>query len=181
MCEEDDILVDEGNSFYRDDIRRGETLQPLGIRYADAGVSGGAWGFKEGYCLMVGGDEQVYRHLSPLLESLTPREGYLYCGPTGRDNFVKMVHNGIEYGMMAAYGEGFAILKASPYGRVSNFKSIAHLWNQGSVVRSWLLELAELAFEKDPELLHIEGYVEDSGGADGRSSRPLIVPYRRRS
>ncbi len=158
-----DTLVEGGNSFYRDDIRRSAELSPLGIHYLDAGVSGGIWGLKEGYCLMLGGDRDACKKLTPILEALAPKEGYLYCGPAGAGHFVKMVHNGIEYGMMAAYGEGFEILKASPYGRDMDFEKVAHLWNQGSVVRSWLLELAESAFRKDPDLAGIEGYVEDSG------------------
>jgi 6-phosphogluconate dehydrogenase len=112
---------------------------------------------------MVGGDQDIYRHLEPILKTLAPKDGYLYCGKTGSGHFVKMIHNGIEYGMMAAYGEGFEILKASPYGKDLDFAQVAHLWNQGSVVRSWLLELAEAAFKKDKNLTSISGYVEDSG------------------
>jgi 6-phosphogluconate dehydrogenase len=129
----------------------------------DVGVSGGIWGLKIGYCLMIGGDQKIYRHLEPIFKTLAPRDGYLYCGKTGSGHFVKMIHNGIEYGMMAAYGEGFEVLKASPYGKDLNFSQVAHLWNQGSVVRSWLLELAEAAFEKDKDLSSISGYVDDSG------------------
>jgi len=163
LLAEGDIVVEGGNSFYRDDIRHAAELQTRGIHYLDAGVSGGIWGLQEGYCLMLGGQERAFATLVPILEALAPPEGYLYCGPHGAGHFVKMVHNGIEYGMMAAYGEGFEILKASPYGREMNFERIAHLWNQGSVVRSWLLELAESAFRKDPDLSSIAGYVEDSG------------------
>ncbi len=159
----DDIVVEGGNSYYRDDLRHDAELRPKGIHYLDAGVSGGIWGLQEGYCLMVGGEEPVYQRLLPVLEALAPPEGCLYCGPAGAGHFVKMVHNGIEYGMMSAYGEGFAILQASPYGRGLDFERVAHLWNQGSVVRSWLLELAEAAFRKDPALSEITGYVEDSG------------------
>ncbi len=159
-----DIIVEGGNSFYRDDIRREAELKPQGIHYLDAGVSGGIWGLQEGYCLMLGGDEAACRSLAPILEALAPNsDGHLYCGPTGAGHFVKMVHNGIEYGMMAAYGEGFEILQASPYGPNTDFEKVAHLWNQGSVVRSWLLELAEAAFAKDRDLSGIRGYVEDSG------------------
>ncbi|MDD2337295.1 MAG: decarboxylating 6-phosphogluconate dehydrogenase [Geobacteraceae bacterium] len=158
-----DCLLDGGNSFYRDDVRRKNRLEPLGIHYLDVGVSGGIWGLKEGYCLMVGGDHDDYSRLEPLFRTLAPEEGYLYCGETGAGHFVKMVHNGIEYGMMAAYGEGFSILKASPYGQAVDPAAVAHLWNRGSVVRSWLLELAEEAFRKDPNLKSIQGYVEDSG------------------
>jgi 6-phosphogluconate dehydrogenase len=158
-----DILIDGGNSFYKDDLRRAEQLKPTGIHYMDVGVSGGIWGLKEGYCLMAGGNEADFKHVEPLLKTLAPREGYLYCGPTGAGHFVKMVHNGIEYGLMEAYGEGFSLLNASPYGQSLDFSKIAHLWNQGSVVRSWLLELLEPAFKKDPRLSDIRGYVEDSG------------------
>lgn len=158
-----DVLVDGGNTFYKDDVRRAETLAPRRIHYVDAGVSGGIWGLKVGYCLMVGGDEADFRHIEPILQTLAPTDGYLYCGPTGAGHFVKMVHNGIEYALMEAYGEGFEILKASPYGEHLHLGRVAHLWNQGSVVRSWLLELLESAFEKDPGLSGIQGYVEDSG------------------
>ena len=112
---------------------------------------------------MVGGAEEDFARIEPLLKTLAPEDGYLYCGPTGSGHFVKMVHNGIEYGMMEAYGEGFEMLKASPYGDQLNFQAVAHLWNQGSVIRSWLLELLELAFGEDPDLSGIKGYVEDSG------------------
>lgn len=163
LLEKGDIIIDGGNSFYRDDIRRDKELRPLGLQYADAGVSGGIWGLKIGYCLMIGGSTKVFKHLDPLFKTLAPKDGYLYCGPVGAGHFVKMVHNGIEYGMMSAYGEGFEILKSSIYGERMEFGKVAHLWNQGSVVRSWLLELAESAFKKDKRLDHIEAYVEDSG------------------
>ena len=135
---EGDILVDGGNSYYKEDIRREQELKPFGIHYLDVGVSGGIWGLQIGYCLMVGGDRNIYERLQPVFKTLAPKEGYLYCGKTGSGHFVKMIHNGIEYGMMAAYGEGFEILKASPYGEGLEFAQVAHLWNQGSVVRSWL-------------------------------------------
>lgn len=158
-----DILVDGSNGFYKDDIRRAERLKPKGIHYMDAGVSGGIWGLKMGYCIMVGGDESDFKAIEPLLKSLAAEEGYLYCGPVGAGHFVKMVHNGIEYAMMEAYGEGFELLKASPYGKGLDFAKIAHLWNRGSVIRSWLLELLETIFQQDPDLSSIKGYVEDSG------------------
>lgn len=158
-----DITVDGGNSKFRDDIRRAEELKKSGVHYVDAGISGGIWGLQVGYCSMIGGDEADFRHIEPLLETLAPKDGYLYCGPTGSGHFVKMVHNGIEYAIMEAYGEGFELLKASPYGDGLNMQAVAHLWNQGSVIRSWLLELLESAFEKDPDLASIKGYVEDSG------------------
>lgn len=158
-----DIIVDGGNSFYKDDIRHDELLRPEGIHYLDAGVSGGIWGLRNGYCLMIGGQEEAFRRLVPVFEALAPRDGYLYCGPVGAGHFVKMVHNGIEYGMMSAYGEGFDILNASPYGNSVDFSAVAHLWNRGSVIRSWLLELVEEVFKTDGKLEKIEGFVEDSG------------------
>ena len=158
-----DILVDGGNSYYQDDLRRAERVKPKRIHYMDVGVSGGIWGLREGYCLMAGGDQTDFNTIEPLLQTLAPRNGYLYCGPTGAGHFVKMVHNGIEYGMMQAYGEGFSLLNASPYSSSLDFSKVAHLWNQGSVVRSWLLELLETAFGKDPRLSEIAGVVEDSG------------------
>jgi 6-phosphogluconate dehydrogenase len=158
-----DLLVDGGNTYYKDDLRRAEKLKPKGIHYVDAGVSGGIWGLKEGYCLMIGGEKTAFKQIEPLLETLAPKDGYLYCGPTGAGHFVKMVHNGIEYGLMQAYGEGFSLLNASPYNEFLDFSHLAHLWNQGSVVRSWLLELLESAFAKDRRLSEITGYVEDSG------------------
>jgi len=158
-----DIIVDGGNTNFRDDICRAEELKKSGIHYIDAGISGGIWGLQVGYCTMIGGDEVDFKHIEPLLETLAPKDGYLYCGSTGSGHFVKMVHNGIEYATMEAYGEGFEMLKASPYGGDLNMQAVAHLWNQGSVIRSWLLELLESAFEKDPELSGIKGYVEDSG------------------
>jgi 6-phosphogluconate dehydrogenase len=158
-----DIIIDGGNSYYKDAIRREKQLKPSGIHFMDAGVSGGIWGLKVGYCLMTGGDKKVFKRVEPLLRTLAPKDGYLHCGSVGAGHFVKMVHNGIEYGMMSAYGEGFEILQSSPYGDTMDFSKIAHLWNQGSVVRSWLLELAESAFKKDKKLSFLEAYVEDSG------------------
>ncbi|KPK21469.1 MAG: 6-phosphogluconate dehydrogenase [Nitrospira bacterium SG8_3] len=158
-----DIVVDGGNTYYKDDLRRSETLAEKGIQFMDAGVSGGIWGLEKGYCMMVGGKKEVFQRLEPIFKTLAPEEGYLYCGDVGAGHFVKMVHNGIEYGMMQAYGEGFEILEASPYASSINHGDIAHLWNRGSVVRSWLLELAEAAFRKNEKLSDILGYVEDSG------------------
>jgi 6-phosphogluconate dehydrogenase len=129
----------------------------------DVGVSGGIWGLKVGYCLMIGGSKEIYQRLEPIFRTLAPEDGYLYCGDSGAGHFVKMVHNGIEYGMMQAYAEGFDILESSPYSESLEYDKVAHLWNQGSVIRSWLLELAEAAFAKDGKLLDIKGYVEDSG------------------
>ena len=158
-----DIIIDGGNTYYKDDIRRAELLVEKNIRFMDVGVSGGIWGLKIGYCMMIGGEKDTFHHMEPVFKTLAPEEGYLYCGPSGAGHFVKMVHNGIEYAMMQAYGEGFEILEASDYADSFNYADIAHLWNQGSVVRSWLLELAEDAFRKDEKLSDIKGYVEDSG------------------
>ena len=163
ILEPGDIVVDGGNTYYKDDIRRADLLVAKGIQFVDVGVSGGIWGLEVGYCLMVGGKRESFQHLEPIFKTLAPKDGYLYCGATGAGHFVKMVHNGIEYGMLQAYGEGFEILEASPYAGSLNFSQVAHLWNQGSVVRSWLLELAESAFAKDAKLSDIRGYVEDSG------------------
>jgi 6-phosphogluconate dehydrogenase len=160
---EGDILIDGGNSFYKDDIRRSQVFANLNLCYMDAGISGGVWGLKMGYCTMMGGNKECFDYIEPLLKTLAPKEGYLYCGPAGAGHYVKMVHNGIEYAIMEAYGEGYDLLRASPYSEYINFRDISHLWNQGSVIRSWLLELLESAFEKDPLLESIEAFVEDSG------------------
>jgi 6-phosphogluconate dehydrogenase len=157
----EDLVVDGGNSFYRDSVRRHGELRGEGIRFIDAGTSGGIWGLEVGYCLMVGGRQDDVKRLEPALETLAPVDGYLHVGPPGAGHFVKMVHNGIEYGMLQAYGEGFEILQKSSFP--IDLGKVSHLWNQGSVVRSWLLELAERAFAKDPELSGIRGHVEDSG------------------
>ncbi|MFC1883948.1 phosphogluconate dehydrogenase (NAD(+)-dependent, decarboxylating) [Thermodesulfobacteriota bacterium] len=160
---EDDVIIDGGNTYYKDDLRRSKKLAEKGIKFIDAGVSGGIWGLKEGYCLMIGGEEETYEFLEPVFKTLAPEQGYLHCGPTGAGHFVKMVHNGIEYGMMQAYGEGFEILNSSPYSEALNFADISNLWNRGSVIRSWLLELASSAFEKNDRLSDLKGYVDDSG------------------
>ncbi len=156
-----DILIDGGNSYFKDAIRRAGELGPKEIYYLDAGTSGGIWGLTVGYCLMVGGERTAFERIEPLLKTLAPERGYLYTGGSGSGHFTKMVHNGIEYGMMQAYAEGFEILRSSGFNL--DLAAIAGLWNQGSVVRSWLLELAQAALEKDPQLQHIRGYVEDSG------------------
>ena len=158
-----DIILDGGNTYYKDDVRRAQLLSNRNIHFLDVGVSGGIWGLEKGYCLMIGGKKDIFNYTEPVFKTLAPEEGYLYCGPIGAGHFVKMVHNGIEYGMMQAYGEGFHILEASQYSQSLDFASIAHLWNRGSVVRSWLLELLESAFAKDDRLSGLKGYVEDSG------------------
>ena len=163
LLEPGDIIVEGGTSRYKDDIRRETELQQHNIHYLDAGVSGGIWGLEVGYCTMVGGDEGIFNRLEPIFKTLAPENGYLYCGPSGAGHFVKMIHNGIEYGMMQAYGEGFALLEASPYKDNFNYQDLARLWNQGSVIRSWLLELLEDAFDDDPRLNKISSYVDDSG------------------
>ena len=161
LLAKDDIIVDGGNSNYHDSMRRGDGLAARGIEYVDAGTSGGIWGLKEGFCLMLGATDAAFAHIEPALKTLGPVDGYAHVGARGAGHFTKMVHNGIEYGMMAAYGEGFELLAGSKFDL--DLHQVSALWNRGSVVRSWLLELAELAFERDPKLETIEGYVEDSG------------------
>jgi 6-phosphogluconate dehydrogenase len=158
---ENDIIIDGGNSHYKDSIRRAGKLNQLGIHFVDAGTSGGIWGLQEGYCLMIGGEKATVDQLEPIFKTLAPENGFAHVGASGAGHFAKMVHNGIEYGMLQAYGEGFEMLKASPFE--FDLGKISHLWNQGSVVRSWLLQLAENAFGKDPQLSSIRGYVGDSG------------------
>ncbi|RME26616.1 MAG: decarboxylating 6-phosphogluconate dehydrogenase [Candidatus Zixiibacteriota bacterium] len=156
-----DIIVDGGNSNFHDTKRRGEALRQKQITLLDAGTSGGVWGLQVGYCLMVGGPKEAFDIVAPALETLAPPDGYRHVGPGGAGHYVKMVHNGIEYGMMQAYAEGFEILQASEYDL--DLAELAHLWNQGSVIRSWLLELAERAFTDDPKMESIRGWVADSG------------------
>jgi len=199
--ERDDILIDGGNSYYVDDIRRAKELGSKGIHYVDVGTSGGVWGRERGYCMMIGGEEPVVKHLDPIFASLAPgageiprtpgrekvggsaEQGYLHCGPSGAGHFVKMVHNGIEYGIMAAYAEGFGILRAANVGKQHheidaettplrepehyqydfNLRDISELWRRGSVVASWLLDLTASALIKDPDLAKFTGRVSDSG------------------
>ncbi|MBI5827255.1 MAG: decarboxylating 6-phosphogluconate dehydrogenase [Deltaproteobacteria bacterium] len=164
VCIEDgDIIIDGGNSFYKDAVRRAGELERLGIEYIDAGVSGGVWGLENGYCIMAGGNKEAFDSIEPVLKTLAPPQGYLYCGPAGSGHVVKMVHNAIEYGMMEAYAEGFELLNESEYGDGLDLHGVARLWNRGSVVRSWLLELLEGAFKDNGRLEGISGYVEDSG------------------
>jgi 6-phosphogluconate dehydrogenase len=156
-----DIVIDGGNSYFKDSVRRGKELEEAGLHYIDCGTSGGVWGLKEGYCLMMGGDPDAVKFAEPIFKTLAPPDGYVYCGASGSGHYVKMVHNGIEYGMLQAYGEGFDILHASEYKL--DLTAIASAWRYGSVVRSWLLDLLVLAFKDDTNLQNIRGYVEDSG------------------
>jgi 6-phosphogluconate dehydrogenase len=157
-----DTIVDGGNTNFHDDVRRHAELAEQGVRYVDAGVSGGIWGLANGFCLMVGGDREAVEPLEPIFRSLAPKDGYLHAGPPGAGHYVKMIHNGIEYGLMQAYAEGFEIMHASEYPL--DLGAVADLWNHGSVVRSWLLELAVDAFTKNGEdLAELKGYVADSG------------------
>jgi 6-phosphogluconate dehydrogenase len=199
--ERGDILIDGGNSYYIDDIRRAKELTPKGIHYIDVGTSGGIWGLERGYCMMIGGESDVVRHLDPIFATLAPgrgdivrtpgrgnsggtsEQGYLHCGPNGAGHFVKMIHNGIEYGLMAAYAEGLAVLKAANIGKKRgvvdaettplrdpehyrydfDLAEIAEVWRRGSVITSWLLDLTAGALIKDPELSNFAGRVSDSG------------------
>jgi 6-phosphogluconate dehydrogenase len=156
-----DTIVDGGNSNWRDTTARGEQCRQKGIHLVDAGTSGGIWGLQVGYCIMAGGDNEAVDRLLPVFTTLAPPDGFLHVGPTGSGHFTKMVHNGIEYAMLQGYAEGFDILQAGPFDL--DLHGVAHLWNQGSVVRSWLLELAEAAFQKDAKLESLRGYVDDSG------------------
>ena len=157
-----DILIDGGNSNYHDTVRRGEALGSAGLELVDSGTSGGVWGLENGYCLMIGGSEQAFARCEPVFRSLAPRDGYARVGPTGAGHYVKMIHNGIEYGMLQAYAEGYELLHGSTRFSL-DLHQIAAVWNRGSVVRSWMNELAERAFAGDPALEGLKGYVEDSG------------------
>jgi 6-phosphogluconate dehydrogenase len=150
-----DTIIDGGNTNFNDDIRRAEKLKEHGLNYIDQGTSGGIWGLENGFCIMVGGAPEVVKPLEPAFLTLAPPDGYVHCGPVGAGHFVKMVHNGIEYGMMQAYAEGFEIMRAK--------QEFASAWRYGSVVRSWLLDLTEAALREDPDLASLKGYVEDSG------------------
>ncbi len=156
-----DTIVDGGNTRFHDDVRRAAELKPKGIHYVDAGTSGGIWGLTVGYCLMVGGEEAVVQQLAPVFKTLAPENGWAHVGAVGAGHYVKMVHNGIEYSMMQGYAEGFELMSKSEYKL--NLARIADLWMQGSVVRSWLLELAASALKQDPKLDQLKGYVQDSG------------------
>jgi 6-phosphogluconate dehydrogenase len=188
MLDSGDVIIDGGNTFYKDDVRRAEALKTKGIDYVDVGTSGGIWGVDRGYCMMIGGPAKVVDHLDPIFNTLAPgrgtidktphrekadprpEQGYMYCGPAGSGHFVKMVHNGIEYGMMQAYGEGFDVLKNATVGiRPDNEKfdlnlaDVAEVWRRGSVVASWLLDLTAMSLAEDPNLDAFSGYVHDSG------------------
>jgi 6-phosphogluconate dehydrogenase len=201
LLDRGDIVVDGGNSYYHDDIRRAKQLAPQGIHYVDCGVSGGVWGLERGYCVMIGGETEVVQHLDPIFATLAPgvdaasrtpdrkgppstaEQGYLHCGPTGAGHFVKMVHNGIEYGIMAAFAEGLNVLKKADIGKRQgeidaetaplsdpsfyqydfNLPDVAELWRRGSVIGSWLLDLTAHALLQNPDLSHFEGRVSDSG------------------
>jgi 6-phosphogluconate dehydrogenase len=161
LLEMGDVIVDGGNSNFRDSQRRCEEAKKRGVAFLDAGVSGGIWGLKEGYCVMVGGDAAAYKQITPFLDDLTEPGGHAHIGASGSGHFVKMVHNGIEYGMMQSLAEGFEIIQASEF--TPNLHKVAALWQHGSVVRSWLLDLLVLALQEDPGLEKIRGYVDDSG------------------
>jgi 6-phosphogluconate dehydrogenase len=183
-----DIVIDGGNAFFKDDVRRAGELSAKGLRYVDVGTSGGVWGLERGYCLMIGGDKETVAHLDPIFAALAPgmgdiprtpgraardprvEQGYLHCGPHGAGHFVKMIHNGIEYGMMQAYAEGFDVLKHAasenlpePYRYALDLPDVAELWRRGSVVTSWLLDLTAAALAADEDLAHYSGVVQDSG------------------
>jgi 6-phosphogluconate dehydrogenase len=182
-----DIMIDGGNTFYRDDIRRARALLQRSIQYVDVGTSGGVWGLERGYCMMIGGDAEIVKYLDPIFDTLAPgagsaphtpgrasggtaERGYLHCGPAGAGHFVKMIHNGIEYGLMEAYAEGFNILReaqsdARPHDERYHLDltDIAEVWRHGSVIGSWLLDLTAIALSKDSELAGFSGFVEDSG------------------
>ena len=161
LLKKNDVIIDGGNSEWTDSTRRGKTLTPKGIQFIDCGVSGGIWGLKEGYCLMYGGDKSTCEHVEPIFKTLAQKNGYLYCGSTGSGHFVKMAHNGIEYGLLQSYAEGFEIMAKSEFNL--DLRAISKVWQYGSVVRSWLLELAERVFTEDPKLESLEPYVWDSG------------------
>jgi 6-phosphogluconate dehydrogenase len=161
LLSREDVVIDGGNTNFHDDVRRAETLKSNGIHYIDAGTSGGIWGLTEGYCLMVGGEADVCKRLEPLFLTLAPENGYLRVGDHGAGHYVKMIHNGIEYGLMQAYAEGFELMHESAYP--IDLAAVASLWLKGSVVRSWLLELTARALSENADLAGLEGYVEDSG------------------
>jgi 6-phosphogluconate dehydrogenase len=161
LLNKDDIIIDGGNSYWRETQQRSEKATQKNVHFLDCGTSGGVWGLQNGYCLMYGGEKEAADYVEPVFKSLAPENGYVYCGPSGTGHMVKMVHNGIEYGMMQSYAEGFEILAKAPYDL--NLTKIADAWQYGSVVRSWLLELAVNALKEDPKLEQLKDYVSDSG------------------
>ena len=170
---QNDIVVDGGNSYWRDTQQRAKRAADKGIHYLDCGTSGGIWGLQNGYCLMYGGEKEAAAYIEPVIKSLAPEKGHVYCGPSGTGHMVKMVHNGIEYGMMQAYAEGFEILEKAPYNL--DLAKIADAWQYGSVVRSWLLELAVRALQDDPGLEKLEDFVQDSG--EGRWTVQTAIDF----
>ncbi len=168
-----DIIIDGGNSYWRETVERGKKVAAKGVKYLDCGTSGGVWGLKNGYCLMYGGEKQACDYVEPIFKTLAPENGYIYCGESGSGHMVKMVHNGIEYGMMQAYAEGFEIMKNSPYD--VDLEKVSQTWMQGSVVRSWLLELIGNALSEDVELTDIKDYVSDSG--EGRWTVQTAIDF----
>jgi 6-phosphogluconate dehydrogenase len=157
-----DVIIDGGNSNFHDTMRRGAEIREKGIELVDSGTSGGIWGLENGYCLMIGGSSQAFRLCEPIFRTLAPPEGYAHMGPTGAGHYVKMIHNGVEYGVLQAYAEGYEILHASKDFQL-DLHRIASVWNHGSVVRSWINELAEIAFSRDRDLTDLKGFVADSG------------------
>ncbi|KAF0131521.1 MAG: 6-phosphogluconate dehydrogenase [Bacteroidetes bacterium] len=169
----DDIVIDGGNSYWRDTQQRAEKAAQKDIHFLDCGTSGGVWGLQNGYCLMYGGNKNAADYIEPIIKSLAPENGSVYCGVSGTGHMVKMVHNGIEYGMMQAYAEGFEILEKAPYD--IDLTKVADAWQYGSVVRSWLLELAVNALKDDPKLEQLKGYVSDSG--EGRWTVQTAIDF----
>ncbi len=161
LLKKGDVIIDGGNSEWQDSMKRAKSLKPSGIHFVDCGVSGGVWGLKEGYCLMYGGDKKICDYVEPIFKTLAPKNGYLYCGSEGSGHYVKMVHNGIEYGLLQAYAEGFSVLQSSQFDL--DLRAISKVWQYGSVIRSWILELAERVYKEDPTLADLEPYVWDSG------------------
>ncbi len=173
ILNKNDIIIDGGNSYWKDTQQRSLKALEKGVHFVDCGTSGGVWGLQNGYCLMYGGNTEAVNYLEPVFKSLAPAKGSVYCGPSGTGHLVKMVHNGIEYGMMQAYAEGFEILEKAPYD--FDLTKIADAWQYGSVVRSWLLELAVNAFKDDPKLEQLKDYVQDSG--EGRWTIQTAIDF----
>ena len=173
LLSKDDIIIDGGNSYWKETQQRAEKAALKNIHFIDCGTSGGVWGLQNGYSLMYGGNKEAAEYIEPVIKSLAPEYGYVYCGPSGTGHMVKMVHNGIEYGMMQAYAEGFEILEKAPYD--IDIAKVADAWQYGSVVRSWLLELAVNALKNDPKLEQLESYVQDSG--EGRWAVQTAIDF----